>query len=147
MLTEQENVLLELLFDLCPHWRDTITKQIYTADIKQEFTGSNMAIIFSTKEVPRLNFDTRVPVEILLGNVDLSNCVSNEVNGCTVISANRLFIPDDAISVLYIFAGGVIEEIEIFSCNGNRLESVLPIDKSRTYNVSNLNDIWNTRKS
>lgn len=144
MLTEQENVLLELLFDLCPHWRDTITKQIYTAEIKREFTGSNMAIIFSTKEVHRLNFDTKVPVEILFGNVDLSNCISNEVNGCSVISANRLFIPDDTISVLYIFREGVIEEIEIFSCNGNCLDSVLPIDKSRTYNVSNLNDIWST---
>ena len=46
MLTEQEQKLLDMLFDICPHWKANILKQIDTADIEREFTGSNMAVIF-----------------------------------------------------------------------------------------------------
>lgn len=143
MLTEQEYALLELLFDLCPHWRDTITKQICKADIRRESTGSNIAIIFEVKEAQRLEFETIDPVEILIGDVDLRDCVSNMVNGCCVISANSLSIMDNnAISVLFLFRNGVIEEIEVYSLKGTSLDPITLLNKHRIYNVSNLNDIW-----
>ena len=76
------------------------------------------------------------PVEIMLGNVDLSQCTVTKINGYPVISENRVHLLDnETISILYIFRNGIIEEIEVFSQDGNILDPILPLDRSRVYNV------------
>ena len=87
-LTKFESDLLQMFFNLCPQWKQVITQQIQQSTLQRERSISNYSVYFRNDvKVDRLNIATKMPVEIILGNVDIpAENMINHINGCAIVS-------------------------------------------------------------
>ena len=143
-LTKFESDILQLFFNLCPQWKQVITQQIQQSTFWRERSTSNHSVCFMNDvNVSRLNITTKMPVEIILGKVDIpAESRINHIKGCDVISPCILSGLDrDAIGARMYFSDGLLTELEIYSISGQELCEDLEIKQQCTYIVHTECDI------
>ena len=137
-LTKLEASSVLLFLDLCPQWKQIISKQIQQSTLQREYGSSNYSVYFTNNlNTEKLGITAKMPVEIILGSVDVpEGNTLKHVNGHRVISPCIISIRDNnAISIRMYFNNGLLNELEIYSLSGNEIGNTMMLEKPRTYIV------------
>ncbi len=135
-LTELEKCLIRLFFNLCPQWKRIVSEQIMLSDLQRWHDFSNFSVYFmNNTNANRLRTNTKMPVEIIIGSVELpAGIVIKEMNGCQIITPCVVSVLDnDAIGVRIYFSDGILSELEVYSLSGKELCEDFKLDKQCTY--------------
>ena len=142
-LTGFEHSLIRMFFDLYPQWELIVNKQICFSDIKRIGNFSNFSIIF-TNNTPteHLPINTSMPVEVILGEVDIpANYTMREINGYRTIAPCIISVlDDDAVGIRIYFEKGLLSELEVYTLSGAKLVNNFLLDRQRTYIISKTGD-------
>lgn len=99
-------------------------KQIQNSQISRVDMNSSYFVDFDVaRNVAPVPCDIEVPVEIIIGEVDIPPTqILRRVNGHVVAKACSFFVPDAyALGVQIHFKSGYLSELEVFSLAGKRV--------------------------
>ena len=123
-MKSQEKELLDLFFRVRPEWEKVIGAQIKNADISRADCISSYFVYFRANSyVERLNTHIQVPLEMIVGGVDVPvNDRIGYVNGIQMVRSNIFSVYDEqAFGVRLHFADGLLTELEAYSLTGEPL--------------------------
>ena len=136
-LTNEENDIIQLFFDLFPQWKDIVCQQICNSKIKRyNNISNNSTCFFPYGKVDSLNIKSKLPVEIILGDIQLPcDCVLN--TGTHNVMSPCIFstLGNDVIGLRLYFNNGIIEELEMYNIAGFEINLCMWKAKKRTYIV------------
>ena len=136
-LNREENDMIQLFFELFPKWKEPIYKQICNSRIERYNNMSNYSTYFflSGKAEP-LNIKSKMPVEIILGNIQIPNeCILNTGIFNIISPCTFLTLENDVIALRLYFNNGIIEELEMYNIAGYKINLSMCKSKKRTYIV------------
>ena len=117
--------MIQLFLDYFRPWHTILNMQLCNSEIRRTNMVSGYFIDFTIldHDVPRMPILQVVPLQIILGKVDVpASETLGCLNGHIVTKATQFFVPDrDAMGVQMHFNSGYIRELEVYSLEGREL--------------------------
>ena len=93
-------------------------------------------IFFLSGKAEPLNIKSKMPVEIILGNIQIPNeCILNTGIFNIISPCTFLTLENDVIALRLYFNNGIIEELEMYNIAGYKINLSMCKSKKRTYIV------------